>query len=77
MYVRVVPRLTLIYLIITSLAEICIPAPLSIEDVIAIPSPGADCPRILILGSEIINYGVNDQSSVTLSAEIILDGNVL
>ena len=31
----------------------------------------------VLLGSEIINYGVNDQSSVTLSAEILLDGNVL
>ena len=31
----------------------------------------------VLVGSDIINYGTADQSSVTLSAEISLDGNVL
>ena len=37
----------------------------------------ADGEYDVLLGSDIINYGTNDQSSVTLTAEITLDGNVL
>lgn len=37
----------------------------------------ADGEYDVLLGSDIINYGTDDQSSVTLTAEIILDGNVL